>query len=143
MNDNISEKDLSERLGLSRDELRYWRSKGESLPNLVVKEQSNKPEKLKKWLWTPIGVSWLTDQLNDESNSISQEIYEEKKQEEEEVIVVKCNYPNRRFIYVKNDKGEERSVGCKDNRGFRQGVRITIKKDKLGWFVKRNPVFKE
>lgn len=141
MNDNISEKDVSERLGLSRDELRTWRTKCGDNPLYIVKESNNKPEKLRKWLWTPAGINWLTDQLNIESNQLSKEINEKKEEKtDQEVIVTRCNFPNQRLIQVKTDQGQVLTVICKDNRGFRQGVRISIKKDKNGWHAKRNPI---
>ena len=141
MSENISEKDLSERLGLSRDEVRLWRSK--SPTKYVFQEQSKKPSKLWPWMWTNEGVSWLTDQLNAESDTIAKELYEEIKPEEKEVEVVRCNFPNLRFLLVKDKHGGQFSVVCKDNRAFRVGVKISVKKDRIGWFVKRNPAFKQ
>ena len=138
---NISEKDISERLGLSRDEVRSWRSKAPT--KYVFQEQSKKPSKLWPWVWTEEGVSWLTDQLNLQSDSVAKELYEETKPEEKEVEVVRCNFPNLRFLLVKDKHDNKFSVVCKDNRAFRIGVKLTIKKDRIGWFVKRNPVYKQ
>lgn len=143
MSDNVSDKDVSERLGLSRDELRTWRTKCGDNPLLTFRELSGKPEKLRKWLWTPAGISWLTDQLNLESNQITKEINEkEEETNEQEVSVTRCNFPNTRLLQVKNKEGQVFTAICKDNRGFRVNLRITIKKDRHGWYVKRNPVYK-
>ena len=88
-------------------------------------------------------MTWLTDQLNLQSDSVAKELYEETKPEEKEVEVVRCDFPNLRFLLVK-DKHESRfSVICKDNRAFRIGVKLTVKKDRIGWFVKRNPIYKQ
>lgn len=138
---NISEKDISERLGLSRDEVRSWRSKAPT--KYVFQEESKKPSKLWPWVWTEEGVSWLTDQLNLQSDSVAKELYEETKPEEKEVEVVRCNFPNLRFLLVKDKHDNKFSVICKDNRAFRVGVKVSIKKDRIGWFVKRNPVYKQ
>lgn len=138
---NISEKDISERLGLSRDEVRSWRSKAPT--KYVFQEQSKKPSKLWPWVWTEEGVSWLTDQLNLQSDSVAKELYEETKPEEKEVEVVRCDFPNLRFLLVKDKHENKFSVICKDNRAFRIGVKLTVKKDRIGWFVKRNPIYKQ
>ena len=144
MNIDISEKDLSEKMGLSRDEMRQWRSKlPEAASNLIFQQESKKPKQLWNWYWTPAGVSWLTDQLNLQTDSVKQEIYEENKPEEKEVEVVRHNFPNLRFVLVKDKNDKVFSASCKDNRGFRVKMKITVKEDKHGWYVKRNPIYRE
>jgi hypothetical protein len=138
---NILEKDISERLGLSRDEVRSWRSKAPT--KYVFQEESKKPSKLWPWVWTEEGVTWLTDQLNLQSDSVAKELYEETQPEEKEVEVVRCDFPNLRFLLVKDKNDSRFSVICKDNRAFRIGVKLTVKKDRLGWFAKRNPAFRQ
>ena len=138
---NILEKDISERLGLSRDEVRSWRSKAPT--KYVFQEQSKKPSKLWPWVWTEEGVTWLTDQLNLQSDSVAKELYEETKPEEKEVEVVRCDFPNLLFLLDKDKNDSRFSVICKDNRAFRIGVKLTVKKDRLGWFAKRNPAFRQ
>lgn len=140
MSKNISEKDISERLGLSRDEVRNWRSKAPT--KYFFQEESKKPSKLWPWMWTEEGVSWLTDQLNTQSDAVAKELYEETKPEEKEVEIVRCNFPNLRFLLVKDKHGSQFSASCKDNRAFRVNMKITVKKDRHGWYVKRNPNYK-
>ena len=44
---------------------------------------------------------------------------------------------------TKDKNGKLFTASCKDNRGFRIKMKVTIKEDKHGWYVKRNPVYKQ
>jgi hypothetical protein len=114
----VKESELRERLGIGKTEIKALR---ETAPEGAwIREESNKPERLRGYLWSDIGVNWLESQLNIKSDSIVKEkIFTE-------ATVLRSGFGNRRIVELSINGMPVRAI-CRDNTKIKPKAIVKIK----------------
>lgn len=115
---SVKESDMRERLGLSKSEIKTFREKAPE--GSWIREESNKPERLRGYVWSDSGVNWLESQLNIKSDSIVKEkIFVE-------ATVLRSGFMNRRLIEISVGGMAVRAI-CKDNTKIKPRAIVKVK----------------
>jgi hypothetical protein len=114
----VKESEIRERLGIGKSEIKSFR---ENAPEgSWIREESNKPERLRGYLWSDIGVNWLESQLNIKSDSIVKEkIFIE-------ATVLRSGFGNRRLIEISVGGMAVKAI-CKDNTKIKPRAIVKVK----------------
>lgn len=114
----VKESELRERLGIGKAEIKALR---ETAPEGAwIREESNKPERLRGYLWSDIGVNWLESQLNIKSDSIVKEkIFTE-------ATVLRSGFRNNRIIEISVNGIPVKAI-CKDNAKIKPKAIVEIR----------------
>jgi hypothetical protein len=114
----VKESEIRERLGIGKSEIKNFREKAPE--GAWIREESNKPERLRGYLWTDIGVNWLESQLNIKSDSIVKEkIFIE-------ATVLRSGFGNRRLVEISVGGMAVKAI-CKDNTKIKPRAIVKVK----------------
>lgn len=134
----ISEQELADRLGVSRDVLRSHRE-------IDLAKNVDWKKNGRSIVFTTEGVSRLmkligVEVLEKEKNAVS----EPSEANEITVWVKRHNFPNSKVVLGEKKTGEEVWVRVKDNKNFRvfdyrgEKMELTVVKDGAGWQLNRS-----
>ncbi len=114
----VKESEIRERLGIGKSEIKALREKAPE--GAWIREESNKPERLRGYLWSDIGVNWLESQLNIKSDSIV------KEKNFIEATVLRSGFLNRRLVEISLGGMAVKAI-CKDNAKIKPRAIVKVK----------------
>jgi hypothetical protein len=139
MEPDLPEKNICLELGLDKETLKKYREVAINAGDYVYQKESKRPKSMWAWHWKPEGVKWLRTELYNKDVKINNNKIDDVNPSEKTGIVFKHDFPNARMVMIKLDDGEKVVATCNDNSLFRKGMQVTIKLDRHGWYLKRNP----
>ena len=139
MEQDLTEKIVCEELALDKETLKKYRETAINAGDYVYQKESKRPKSMWQWLWKPAGIAWLKTELYNRNVNINNKPVENEITNEKTGIVFKHDFPNARVVMIKLDNGDKIVATCNDNSLFRKGMQVTVKLDRNGWYLKRNP----
>ena len=139
----FSERQLIELLGVSRKDLISWRE--EALEGSHwIREESGRPRKLWKVLWTEAGVNWVKSKTEVSPELMAELIEKASEAVEEKVAVVVGKFRNPRILKCKIQTGKnwvEVNVLVRDSKNFVVGMEIPVRGEMSKLVAKKHPRF--
>jgi hypothetical protein len=139
MEPDLPEKNICLELGLDKETLKKYREVAINAGDYVYQKESKRPKNTWAWHWKPAGIAWLKTELYNKNVNINNNKIDDVSPSEKTGIVFKHDFPNARMVMIRLDDGEKVVATCNDNSLFRKGMQVTIKLDRHGWYLKRNP----
>lgn len=137
----IKEAEVIRLTGLSKDEMKEWRSRLEEGKHWV-RVPSNRPKKLWAISWTEAGVGALSKGAD--LGELQADLDKNLEKPKEFFGIVKGKFTNKRIILcdVEYDKVKiEANVLVRDSRNFVVGMRVPLRSDGGRWVAAKHPRF--
>jgi hypothetical protein len=114
----VKESEIRQRLGIGKSEIKSLREKAPS--GAWEREQSNKPERLRGYIWSDLGVDWLSSQINIKSEEVvNKNFFAEGK-------VLRSNFINTRLVEIEVD-GVKMRATCRDNKVIKPNAIVKVR----------------